>query len=112
MANKARGEVDITLAGKTYPCALSLGALAEIADALGVETFQDIMEAMGEFTPKRGLAFLTGLLRGNGHEVDAQAIRDVTIDDLQAWMTALMRATQPPEGADRPQKGGGKKTSA
>lgn len=38
MANKQRGETKITIAGKEYPMRLTLGALAELEDELGVTT--------------------------------------------------------------------------
>ena len=38
MANKARGEVAITIEDRPYTLCLTLGALAEIEEALGVES--------------------------------------------------------------------------
>lgn len=37
MANKHRGEVDICLEGKVYPLCLTLAALAELEDRLGLD---------------------------------------------------------------------------
>jgi hypothetical protein len=72
MANDARGAATVTVGGKEYRVAMTIGVLAEAADELGVETFDDFAVAVKKLRnmPK----VVAALLRGNGHEADAAAI--------------------------------------
>ncbi len=90
MANKHRGEVDISIAGKTYAVSLTLDAMAHIAGNLGVETLGELEGRvvglkLADFKP-----ILKGLLVGNGFSVpdrdlNAMHFREYTETIMAVW---------------------------
>jgi len=79
MANTARGEVDLTLAGKSFPIGLNLGALAAIESKFAVDSFE---KALDFTTPSanRILAILETIVEGNGI-----ALGDAEKAELSRW---------------------------
>ena len=87
MANKHRGEVDITIAGKTYTVAMTLEALAQAAEALGVETLADDEDRIKALRIPDMKPLLAALVAGNGHQVPAA---DIGAMGYKAYMAAII----------------------
>ena len=73
-ANRARGEVICTLAGAPRRLCLTLGALAEIETALGLEAASDLGERLRSPKAADLVAVLQALLRGGGEAAFAEAM--------------------------------------
>jgi hypothetical protein len=74
MANPARGEVDLVIDGRAYAVRGSMSAIAEICDALGVESLRDFGARLMEFRPRDMLPMAHALLKANGHDLTPEAI--------------------------------------
>ena len=69
MVNKARGEAALAAGGREYRMLLTLGALAEIKDGLGLDDLSGVAARLSH-TRAADLAIVAAaLLRGGGHEV-------------------------------------------
>lgn len=90
MANKIKGEVNFRIGGQDYPCTLSIGALAELSEALGIETFDEMGARIARLGPKDVPKIVTAILRGNGHEIDTVALNRLSLDDVMQPFNALM----------------------
>lgn len=98
MANKRRGEVAATIAGRPYTLCLTLGALAELEDAFGVGDLSALSERFG-----RGRLSATDLmtlvrigLGGGGCPVRDDEIRSwpaACLPEVAAAAAALLAAT-------------------
>ncbi|WP_157967709.1 gene transfer agent family protein [Cohaesibacter intestini] len=76
MANKRRGEIDLTLDGKTYPLCLTFGALAELEDKMGLANIGELAGRFsnGQVRSADLIRILGVALRGGGNDVsDRQA---------------------------------------
>ena len=71
MPNRRRGEVGLELGGERYTLCLTLGALAELEDAYGVEDLQALGArfASGGLSSRDLLKLLAVALRGGGHDL-------------------------------------------
>ena len=71
MPNRRRGEVGLDVAGERYTLCLTLGALAELEDAFGVDDLQALgARFSGGSLSSRDLIKLLGVaLRGGGHDL-------------------------------------------
>jgi hypothetical protein len=69
MPNSRRGEVALTLGGQRYTLCLTLGALAELEHAFGVEDLSALAGRFGSgrLTSRDLLTILVAALRGGGH---------------------------------------------
>lgn len=74
MANKRRGEIDITLDGKTYPLCLTFGALAELEDKMGLGNIGELADLFsnGRVRSADLIRILGAALRGGGHDISDQ----------------------------------------
>ncbi len=54
MANRRRGEVSLTLGGRRYTLCLTLGALAELEDALRAEDLAGLAGRLASGRPRTG----------------------------------------------------------
>lgn len=96
MANKARGVVAAQIGDETLELALGLGALAEIEDAFGVESFEEALNFGERVSAKKLRAFMTALLKGNEIELTPErtkALARVTPGQFMVIMVALMEAS-------------------
>ncbi|KLK92713.1 Gene transfer agent (GTA) orfg10 protein [Microvirga vignae] len=81
MANKRRGEVALQFGDKRYTLCLTLGALAELEEAFGVEDLMALAERFGTGRlSSRDLLRLLGVaLRGGGHEVSDAEVANLPL---------------------------------
>ncbi len=87
MTNKVRGEVKFEVDGKEYNLCLTLGALAEIEEALGIEDFTKIEDHFKKPKIKDIASILLALLHGGGHT-------DMTRDDLMSFPLNVQELTE------------------
>ena len=71
MANRRRGEVALQMGDKHYTLCLTLGALAELEEAFGVDDLMALAARFGtgRLSSRDLLRLLAVALRGGGHEV-------------------------------------------
>lgn len=106
MANRYRGEVDVVLSGRTYTMCLTLGALAELEDACGVDGMQALAERFcdGRLSAKDAIRVLGAGLRGGGAEVADAEVAKMTVEGGAAGFAAavvgLLTATFGAGGGD------------
>jgi hypothetical protein len=76
MVNPYRGEVALVLDGERHVLKLTLGALAELEEALGADSLVDLVERFegGRFSARDVLALLLAGLRGGGWRGDAETL--------------------------------------
>ena len=81
MANPYAGEVAIRLDGQPHTAKLTLGALAELEEALVAGSLVDLVERFetGRFTTRDVLALIVAGLRGGGWQGSAADLRAVEI---------------------------------
>lgn len=78
-ANKQKGEVSIEGPdGETYRLCLTLGAIAQIEEGLGVKSLLDIQSVMGEPSMGHLLTIFVAMLNGGGHT-------EITKKDMMVW---------------------------
>lgn len=80
MANRRRGEITAEFDNKQYTLCLTLGALAELEDALGGE---DILALLNRFEQGRlrsheVIQIITAGLRGSGHDISESQVAQMT----------------------------------
>ena len=93
MANKARGKTLAVIGGSSYTISLGMGALAEIEDAFGVESFEDALNFEGKVSARRLRKLLVAILTGNEIAITDEvksAINKLDMDEFMAIITALM----------------------
>lgn len=83
-ANGVRGEVTAPLAGAERRLCLTLGALAEIETALGVEGLDGLAERMRRLSARDLTAVLAALLRGGGERELAGELDTAAVDPREA----------------------------
>jgi len=92
MTNRRRGEVTLTLGDTRYTLCFTLGALAELEEAFGVEDLMALAERFetGRLSSRDLLRLLAVALRGGGHEVsDAQGATFPLPDGLEPVAFAI-----------------------
>ena len=82
--NGARGETVAMLAGAERRLCLTLGALAEIETALGLESVGALAERMRALSGRDLMAVLAALLRGGGERELAAGLERAEIDPCEA----------------------------
>ncbi|WP_372426719.1 gene transfer agent family protein [Salinarimonas chemoclinalis] len=99
MANSRRGDVAVAIDGATYTLRVTLGALAELEDALGAEDLGALAErlAEGRLKARDLVAILGAALRGGGHALADADVAALALDEgvepvARAAMEALARA--------------------
>ncbi|MGV7031965.1 gene transfer agent family protein [Methylobacterium symbioticum] len=94
MANRRRGEVPLDLGGQRYTLCLTLGALAELEDALRAPDLAGLAErfAAGRLSARDLVALLGAALRGGGHDLDDRAVAELPLAGGFAAMTEALGA--------------------
>ena len=94
MANRARGEVELTAGGRTFRLCLTLGALAEIEDGLGLKDLTELEHRLKKLRAADLAIVAAALMRGGGHEMSpVEALRlPVELNALIAAIGAVFAA--------------------
>jgi Phage tail tube protein, GTA-gp10 len=71
MPNPHRGDSELVAGNNRYTMRLTLGALAEIEDALGLSSLGDIAMRLKSLATSDIAAVASALLRGGGHNISA-----------------------------------------
>ena len=74
MPNRIRGEAELVAGGKTYKLVLTLGALAEIEDGLGLANLSDIAKRLSQARAQDFALVAAALLRGGGQAVTSDDV--------------------------------------
>ena len=101
MANRQRGEVDIEIDGKKFSVCMTLGALAELEDVLGVETAGELDKIIAAPTYKQILLMTHTLANFGGKaEISIDEIRHSSLQWKDAWFGVLdaVKASNPTTG--------------
>ncbi|MEM9676749.1 MAG: gene transfer agent family protein [Pseudomonadota bacterium] len=83
MVNRYRGEIEARLDGKTWTLCLTLGALAELEHAFGVDDLTALTERFGSgrLSAKDMERVIAAGLRGAGHVLSDEEVRDLRSED-------------------------------
>ena len=82
-ANRQRGEVQIEgPEGEKYKLCLTLGAIAQIEEELGVDSLTEIDSVMHKARMKDVISIFLALLHGGGHE-------DIERKDMMKWDVSI-----------------------
>jgi hypothetical protein len=115
-ANARRGEVEAMIDGERRILCLTLGALAELETAFGVDNIADLAArfAGGHIGAADMIAILGAALRGGGNRVEDEDVRDMRVDggvEGAVKLTAdllsaafLARPEQPRQNPFKPQQ--------
>jgi hypothetical protein len=90
--NPARGEVVVSLAGTPRRLCLTLGALARIEAALGLDDWSALPERFGRLSATELTAVLAALLEGGGEDPSVLDDRPVSIPEAVAAIAAALVA--------------------
>ncbi len=91
MVNRARGEALLEAGGRQYRMLLTLGALAEIEDGLGLDDLSQVAARLKQ-TRAADLAIVAAaLLRGGGHDMCPAEVLRLPCD-LGALVTGVTEA--------------------
>ncbi|MBA4804923.1 MAG: gene transfer agent family protein [Brevundimonas sp.] len=82
--NGVRGEVEVELAGARRRLCVTLGALAEIETALGLEGVGDLADRLRQPSARDLAVVLAALLRGGGEAGLAEGVEGAAIDPRAA----------------------------
>ncbi|MGO4704521.1 gene transfer agent family protein [Microvirga sp. 2MCAF38] len=99
MANRRRGEIALEIGAMRYTLCLTLGALAELEDAFGVEDLMTLAERFGtgRLSSRDLLRILAIALRGGGHALSDQDVAALPLLDgiapVAEAIAALLLAT-------------------
>jgi hypothetical protein len=107
MSNSIRGEAELVAGGKSYRLLLTLGALAEIEDGLGLTDLSAVGARLKQARAADLAVVAAALLRGGGHEITAAEVLRLPCDLgtlVQAVAGAFDRAglAAQPEGTAAP----------
>ncbi len=78
--NQIRGETAICVDGQNHNLCLTLGALAEIEDALGGGSFEKLQERLKSPSISDVLIILHALLRGGGSAITLELLKASDVD--------------------------------
>jgi len=83
MPNSHRGEVALTLGAARYTLCLTLGALADLEAAFGVEDLGAVVERFGSgrLSSRDVLTLLAVALLGGGHALSYEAVAALPLPD-------------------------------
>jgi hypothetical protein len=91
MPNKARGDAEFVAGSSRYAMRLTLGALAEIEDALGATSLADLAERLKHLGAGDIALVASALMRGAGAEISAAEVLKLDAD-LGALIAAIGQA--------------------
>ncbi len=88
MPNRIRGEAGLTAGGRFYRMLLTLGALAEIEDGLGLNDLSGVAARLSQVRAADLAVVAAALLRGGGHEMTPADVLRLPCD-LGALVAAI-----------------------
>jgi len=91
MPNRIRGEAGLTAGGRQYRLLLTLGALAEIEDGLGLQNLADVAARLKSVRAADLAIVAAALLRGGGHDLSPADVLRLPCD-LGALVAAVTDA--------------------
>jgi len=91
MPNRIRGEAALAAGGKSYRLLLTLGALAEIEDGLGLADLSQIAQRLKTVRAADLAVVVAALLRGGGHDLAPADVLKLDCD-LATLVTAVTDA--------------------
>jgi len=106
--NRVRGEAGLVAGGRSYRLLLTLGALAEIEDGLGLSNLSDVASRLAQSRASDLAIVAAALLRGGGHEMNPADVLRLPCD-LGALVAAVSEAF---DAAGLAGKSGGEKDAA
>jgi hypothetical protein len=80
MANAVRGESELLAGGKSLLMRLTLGALADIEDGLGLGNIADIADRLKSLATKDIAVVAAALLRGGGIDISPAEVMTLETD--------------------------------
>jgi hypothetical protein len=89
--NKIRGEAELLAGGKSYRLLLTLGALAEIEDGLGLANLSDVASRLAQARATDLAIVAAALLRGGGAEMTPADVLRLPCD-IGALTSAVIAA--------------------
>ena len=93
MPNRIRGDSELVVGNNRYTMRLTLGALAEIEDALGLSSLSNIATRLKTLATSDVAAVASALLRGGGHALSADDVLKFECD-LGSIVRAIAGAFQ------------------
>jgi hypothetical protein len=91
MPNRIRGEAGLTAGGRHYRLLLTLGALAEIEDGLGLQNLSDVAARLKNVRAADLAIVAAALVRGGGHDLSPSDVLRLPCD-LGALVAAVTDA--------------------
>lgn len=111
MGNKARGEAVLAAGGRQYRLLLTLGALAEIEDGLGLDDLAAVGARLKQPRAADLAIVAAALLRGGGHDICPADVLRLPCD-LGALVAAVTDAFVAAGLGSAPEKGAGGQSAA
>lgn len=94
-----RGDTTVKLAGREIKLRLTLGAMAEIEDALGVPSINEALARVTNSNARAMMAMLSAMARAGGTPLGADEIAALDISEVAAALTGAINTIAPAEGA-------------
>jgi hypothetical protein len=91
LPNRVRGEAELIAGGKNFRLLLTLGALAEIEDGLGLDDLAGIAARLKQARASDLAVVAAALMRGGGHEITPADVLRLPCD-LGALVAAVAQA--------------------
>lgn len=91
-ANRRRGEIEAVLGGERFILCLTLGALAELETAFGLDDLSALAEHLssGRLSSRDVLTIIAAGLRGGGNPVEPEMLATMPVEGgMHAWIAIL-----------------------
>lgn len=102
MANKHRGEVDITIGGTTYSVAMTIDAFARLAEVVDASTVNEMSAIALTFPPRMIPDMVDAILQGNGITVEPASLKRLHVRSAIDFIGALFAARPETDEDDEP----------
>lgn len=99
LVNGVRGETVIDIDGQPHALCLTLGALAQLETAFGVNGPAAVARRLASLSAQDTLIVLEALLQGGGNPIDRQTLRSLKVSPSQAAKAVAAAFSAVHEGA-------------